>query len=142
MIYRYKPAFFAALRRAVGRKLPFPVFSRWARRTLPLVSAVFKAADSSGLDEAQRRALKLHIDRRDISMETILSAIRYHAEREYPYLLGEKVADNAIAVYALNLNDRYYLLRLTEVEALNGGALGEALAALRLHLDNAPSTPS
>lgn len=142
MIYRYKPAFFEALQRAIGREQPFPLFSRWARHTLPLINAVYTAADAAGLDEEQRRRLSLRIDRRDISMETILGAIKYHAEREYPYLLGEKVNDNAIAVYALNLNDRYRIVRLTEVEAVSGGALGAALDALHRHLDSVPSTPS
>ncbi len=142
MIYRYQPAFFEALQRAVGREVPFPLFSRWARRTLPLVSAVYAAAAAAGLDEEQRRRVILHIDRRDVSMATILGAIKYHAEREYPYLLGEKVNDNAIAVYALNLNDRYMIQRLAEVEAVSGGALGATLDALRAHLDSVPSTPS
>jgi hypothetical protein len=142
MIYRFKPTFFAAIQQAVGREIPFPLFSRWARKTIPLIAAVYKAADDAGLDATQRRAIVLRIDRRDTSMETILGGIKYHAEREYPYLLGEKVADNAVAVYALNLNDRYRLLRLTELETVATGPLGQALDRLRQHLDSAPSTPS
>ena len=142
MIYRYEPAFFALLQHSVGRERPFPAFSRWANRTLPLLSAVYAAAEAAGFDAEKRRLLKLHLDKRDISMETILGTIAFHATREYPYLLGEKVNDNAIAVFALNLNDRYLMERLVEVDALKGGALGSALAALKAHLDGAPTTPS
>ena len=142
MIYRYTPTFFAALQQSVGRERPFPAFSRWANHTLPLLSAVYAAAEAAGFDAEKRRLVRLHLDKRDISMETILGTIAFHATREYPYLLGEKVNDNAIAVFALNLNDRYLIARLAEVEALKGGALGDALAALKAHLDSAPIVPS
>ena len=140
MIYRYRPPFFDAFRRALGRPLPYPHLSRWANQTLPLVRAVYAAADAGGLDEASRRALRLHVDKRDVSMETILTTIRYHAAHEYPYLLGEAVEHNVTAVYATNLNDRYLMLRLCEVEALASGELGARLAALRDHLDSVPSS--
>ncbi|MFO7322806.1 MAG: hypothetical protein DIU68_013840 [Chloroflexota bacterium] len=140
MIYRYSPRFFSQLRRAMtaASRGPYPRLSAWARQTRDLVRDVIVAANAVGIDEARRRALLLHIDHRDISMETILATIRYHAAEEYPYLLRHESSQNLLALHATNLNDRYFVLQLTRTEALQVEPLISRLEALRSHLDNVP----
>lgn len=140
MIYRYTPRFFVQLQQAMTQtsRDPFPPLAAWARQTRDLVREVIAAANAAGVDEAHRRMLLLHIDKRDISMETILATVRYHAAQEYPYLLGQQSQQNLLALYATNLNDRYLVLRLSQVEALQVEPVLSRLAALRVHLDNVP----
>jgi hypothetical protein len=143
MIYRYRPQFYALFQRAMTRSLhtPYPALSAWARRTRDLVSRVYVAANAAGFDQARRQALILHLDRRNISMETILAVVRYHAAQEYPYLLGQQSQQNILTVEALNLNDRYLVLRLSQDAALQAEPLRARLAALREHLDRMPPAP-
>lgn len=140
MFYQYKPRFFDAFRRALTRprNTVYPQMTAWTLQTRDLVRAVIVAANAGGLDEAARRALVLHLDRRDVSMETILATVRFHAAQEYPYLLRQPLSHNLLAIYAANLNDRYAVLRLSENDALQTEPLRTQLLALRTHLDNVP----
>lgn len=140
MFYRYKPRFFDAFRRAMTRprNTPYPNLSAWALQTRDLLRDVIAAANAVGLDEATRRALIVHLDRRDVSVETLLATVRFHAAEEYPYLLRQALKHNVLAVYAANLNDRYSVLCLCEHEALQAEPLHGRLLALRQHLDNVP----
>lgn len=140
MFYSYKPRFFDAFRRAMTRprNTPYPNLSAWALRTRDLVRDVIAAANAAGVDEGIRRMLMVHLDRRDVSVETILATVRFHAAEEYPYLLGQALSHNVLAVYAANLNDRYAVLRLCEHEALQVEPLNGRLLALRQHLDDVP----
>jgi hypothetical protein len=140
VFYRYKPRFFDAFRRAMTRprNTPYPNLTAWALKTRDLVRDVIVAANASGFDEGARRALIIHLDRRDVSAETLLATVRFHAADEYPYLLGQPLKHNVLAVYAANLNDRYAVLRLCEHEALQAEPLHARLLALRQHLDDVP----
>lgn len=141
MFYRYQPRFFDAFRRAMTRphNTTSPQLSAWALQTRELVRAVIAAANRVGMDEAGRRALVLHVDKRNISMEIILATVRFHAAEEYPYLLRQPLRHNLLALHAANLNDRYLVMRLAENEALQTEPLRQSLAALRDHLDNVPA---
>ena len=140
MFYRYQPRFFEAFRRAMTRPRDtvHPRLSAWALQTRELVRAVIVAANSVGLDEARRRQLALRLDKRDVTMETILATVRFHAAEEYPYLLRQPLQHNLLAIYAANLNDRYQVLRLAEVDTLQVLPLRQSLAALLNHLHNIP----
>jgi hypothetical protein len=139
MIYRYKPHFFEAFRKALARPEPFPQLSAWTRKTRALVWAVVKAADEQGIDMAARKQLRLHLDKRDVSVETMLGTILHHAETEYPYLLGERGRFNPLVIHASNMNDRYFVIQLLSEESLQAAPLKAALEALRAHLDAIPN---
>jgi hypothetical protein len=139
MIYRYKPQFFEAFKKALERPAPFPLLSAWARKTQVLVRAVYRAADAQGLDVVARKRLLLHLDKRDMSVETMLGTILHHAETEYPYLLGERGRFNQMVIHASNLNDRYFVVQLLRETALASEPLKAALEALRAHLDAIPT---
>lgn len=142
MLHRYQARYYEALRRGMAYTPPparYPRLSAWARRAAWLADVAISAADFHGLDRDARKALVLHLDKRDISMETILAAVRYHATSEYPLLLADSDRHNITAFYALNLNDRYLILRLTQSDAIPAGPVRDALVTLRTHLDQVPA---
>lgn len=140
-IRRYARAFVLALRYTIrGEKPPLlqvhdqhPDLSAWWAQTIKLISAVEAAAAAAGIDLA---AVKLHIDKRDISMKTILATVRFHAERDYPYLLAHSDQFDAMTLYATNLNDRYLVLQLSNNAPLS---IKPAVDALNTHLASLPS---
>lgn len=140
MIARYVRAFVLALKLTLrGQTIApqHPQLEAWAREAARRVEAVCQAADADGLDEAARNAVLLHIDRRDISMETILATVKHHVTREYVKLLLDSTPHSALAIYASNLNDRYRVARLQDAVRSPGVTL--AITALRDHLDAIPS---
>ena len=137
-IRRYTRAFVLALRFTLrGEKPPLlklrdeqPDLTAWWSESVLLVEAIERAAAVQGVDPA---ALKLRVDRRDISMKTILATVRYHAERDYPYLIAHHDQHDQLALQSINLNDRYLVMQLGNHadEALKPyiEALAEHLAA-------------
>jgi hypothetical protein len=83
----------------------------WWEQTVKLIGVIERTAQANQVDAA---ALKVHVDKRDLSMATILATVKFHAEREYPYLLANHEQYDQMTIQALNLNDRYLILRLAE----------------------------
>lgn len=143
-IRKYVRAFFTALRYTLrGEKPPllrvrdqYPQLAAWWTQTSALVDAVERAADANGIDAAARKILMIHVDKRDISAATILASIRYHAEREYPYMLAQSGNFNSLTLQATNLNDQYLALRLGENMPER---VKPAVNALAVHLQQLPS---
>lgn len=137
-IKRYARAFMTALRMTMRGETfapPHPNLTNWTARTIVLVDTVFTTANANGLNLAARKALVLHIDRRDVSMESILGTVRHHAAEEYPYLLRRDPGHGLLAIRASNLNDSYRIERLCEQTS---GAVRSALESLGHHLDTIP----
>lgn len=139
---RWLRAFFGALsltlRGSSPPPLPYAAQREWTARMAQLVAAVYESAAAQGLDQEARRALVLHIEGRDMSMETILAALKYHAEEEYVYLFRHPTADLHLALAASNLNDAFWIGRLKEDAALQGTAVQQALELLAQHLERLP----
>lgn len=142
---RYLRAFFIALAMTLrGQKPPsprHPELSAWAQQSVLLVRAVYAAADRQGLDRAARQRLVLKIDRREISVETILSTVEHHAAREFPSLLTQPGRFNLGAIQASTVNDRYWLSRLQTLPEFQPLALQSALQQLDAHLQAIPALP-
>jgi len=142
---RYVRAFVTALRFTMRGEQPpglrHPELYAWIKALVVRVDAVYTAADSNGLDENARKVAKVKLDGRDMSLETILGTLRYHAEHEYPSLLATSANRpvNLGAIQASNMNDRYWVLRLREEAALQHADVQAALARLGEHLDAIPS---
>jgi hypothetical protein len=102
------------------------------------LEAVYAATAEHQLDRTAREAVTLHLDSRDMSMEVILSAIKYHLGEEYPHLLRTGAKHGITAIYATNLNDRYWMARLADAVSIAPVQL--ALRALSAHLDAIPSS--
>lgn len=138
---RYGRAFVLALRFTLrGEKPPIlqvrdehRQLAAWWDQTIKLVEAVERAAAANGINSA---TMTIHADRRDVSMATILSAVKFHAEREYPYLMAQNDPYAALTIQATNLNDRYLVMQLSKaVDA----RLQTPVEALAQHLAAVPS---
>lgn len=143
-IKRYARAFALAIRYTLRGDQPpllkmrqqYPVFSAWMDKTVELVEAVERKASASHIDPSQRI---LHIDRRDISMATILQTIKYHAGREFPFLMAHDDPHGPLTLQATNFNDRYLVQQLAQqIET----PLKESVEALERHLGSMPDSNS
>ncbi len=142
MIARYLRAFVLALRLTLrGKQIEpkHPELAVWAREAGRRVDTVYRATDANGLNEAARKALILHLEGRDISMETILASVRHHATQEYVKLLLDSTPHTFVAIYASNLNDRYRVAQLHDT--IQQPPVKAALASLSEHLGEIPSQP-
>ena len=140
---RYARAFWLALRMtARGQQPPAleqPALLAWVRQLNILVEAAYAAADQAHFDAARRESLTLRLDGRVMSFDGVLAALRYHAQQEYPSLLRSGSPHNHLAVYASNVNDRYWLSSMLDSPALDTPALRQALVLLLAHLDALPA---
>jgi hypothetical protein len=139
MLRRYARAFWIALKYTLrGEKPPllrvrdqYPVITAWVDETVRLVAAIERAAADAGVDS---KAVTVRVDRRDVSMETILAAVKFHAKREYPSLMVNADEHSPLTLHATNHNDRYLVLQLANAfqPPLKStvDALAEHLAAL------------
>jgi hypothetical protein len=109
----------------------------WIRTAETLFVAANQALNT--LDDATRKGLRVQVDGRTLALETIIATVGYHLQQEYVYLLTRLDAHSLTVIYAANLNDRYALVRLLELDGLPE-ALRPSLTALRAHLDNIPSS--
>lgn len=145
---RYIRAFIVALRLTLRGQQPpglrYPELYAWIKQMTVLVDALYTAADQNGLDKRARDATMVKLDGRSISLDTAFKTLRYHAGEEYPSLLRNSMGSrhNLTAIYAGNLNDRYWLAQLQEESALQHPAVRAALTQLSDHLDAIPSTAS
>jgi hypothetical protein len=138
---RYIRAFWQALQMTLrGETLESPQERRyprlfdWLTQTRKQLAEVNRQAQQHNYDQA---ALTVHVDGRDMSMETILGGVRYHLYEEYPYLLANLTEHSITAIYASNLNDRYWVMTLAQVETLPP-PLQDAVSALSTQLDAIP----
>ena len=146
-IRRYLRAFVLALKFTLRSEKPpllrvserYPRLAAWWRQTITLLDETEQQSDMNGLDEAARKTLTIRVDKREVSMATILATIRYHAEQEYPYLLVQNYQFNALTLQATNLNDIYLAQRLAESVP---AAIQPVAAALTAHLQALPTESS
>ena len=116
---RYIRAFVLALRFTLrGEKPPLlqvrdrqPDLVAWWEHTLTLVAEIERSAAAQGVDTA---TILIHADKRDVSMKTVLATVKFHAEREYPYLIVQNDQYSPMTLQALNLNDRYLVMQLSK----------------------------
>lgn len=139
---RYIRAFFRALILTLrGQKPPsleaeerHASLLEWCRETLARLDAASAVIDSNG---ANAQSVTMHIEGRDVSLKHTLDVLRYHTTREYPHLIRSGDRHTVIAIQALNVNDRFLIMRLSEYEGLPV-PLKTALDSLAEHLTNIP----
>lgn len=145
---RYIRAFIVTLRLTMRGQQPpglrHPELYTWIKQMALLVDAVYAAADQNNLGKKAREATTVKLDGRSMSLETAFQTLRYHAGEEYPSLLrnSPNSRHNLSAIYAGNMNDRYWLMTLQAEPALQNTAVHAALTHLGAHLDAIPSTSS
>lgn len=117
---------------------PYGKLTDWIERGAVLANEAIKQANADGLDAPARQKLTAKIDGREQSLETVLEAIRYHADTEYPYMMEHPAEHTITAIYATNMNDQYALARLLEAHRIKPAATDRALRALDAHLQAMP----
>jgi hypothetical protein len=123
-----------------GRRPPplrQPRIFAWARQTVLAVEHIFAAADAAGLKQTERKAIRVVVDKRSVSLEDALQTIRHHAASEYPYLLTHYDRFSLMTIQATNLNDQYLMTRLIELHQLPS-ELHSRLSRLSDHLGALP----
>jgi hypothetical protein len=139
---RYLRAFFVTLNLMRRGIKPAPVrhaaLFAWMGQTRTLVEQVLSAANAAGLGLDQRKALKVRVDGRAISMESVLAGIRYHATEEFPYLMTHETEHSLTAVKATTVNDVYALGRLAELP--EAAPIQSPLHTLKSHLEQIPDS--
>jgi hypothetical protein len=84
---------------AVARR--YPQTAAWLAETVVLVESAWSAAKGVDLN-----AVKARVDRREMSLATILNGVRFHAEQEYPHMLTHEPTYAFLAIQGANLNDQ------------------------------------
>lgn len=116
-----------------------PLLFTWIVEGQAQLAAWDAACVGAGFGTEQQRALRVRLDGREVSAETVIAALRNHLSREYVHLLEDYTEHALTAIYAYNLNDRYALSVLAE----SGGVpapLMQALHTLQNHLEAIPSS--
>jgi hypothetical protein len=142
-LLRYIRAFIRALMLTVrGQKPPsleaeeqYTDLLAWCREIVARVDATNAAAmDAIGTNP---QLIKMHIEGRDVTLKHTLDVLRYHAAREYPHLIRSRTPHAILAIQALNVNDRFLVVRLSEYEGL-ADRVKSALDTLADHLTQIP----
>ncbi|RMG83148.1 MAG: hypothetical protein D6712_13470 [Chloroflexi bacterium] len=142
-MFKYIRAFFVALRMTLRGEQPppprYPLLTAWLEDGQQLTEQAIAAADAVGFDSAARQAVQVRVDGRDYALDVLLRGVLYNMETEYPYLLRRGGQYNLTAIYAGNINDRYRIQRILEIETIGQyPAFMQALQALLTHLETPP----
>jgi hypothetical protein len=142
---RYLSAFVKALAMTLrGERIPTqqekltsraPRLAGWLAETLRLAERAREAAGEQGLNMAD---FVLHIEKRDVTMETILKTVIYHARQEYPHLLLSDTDYARLALKATNVNDVFFVRRLADSPDLPP-TIKPLVEALHQHLSTIPA---
>lgn len=143
---RYIWAFWGALRLTLrgealkpAASVPPSPLTVWVGDYARCVKAVLEAADLNALDAAARKQVKLRLDGRQMSLETTLLTLQFHATEEYASLLRQGINQNILnTIYATNMNDHYWVISITALPEMQKPPLQAALKALETHLDSIP----
>jgi len=131
---RYVRAFFTALRITLAGDAPQPTpLEHWITDAQRQLDALTKLADQHNIEPQQVMA---EIDRRTMSMATIVDIVRFHLTEEYPIMLRHQTSDSLNYIYATNLDDHFRLTRLEA--ALSTTPLQAAITRLSDHLEAIP----
>lgn len=139
---RYIRAFWIALMMTLrGEKveIPFARLREWIDQSTKRLDEAVKVADQSGFGKRERKQLVLKLDGRDTTMQTVLDAINHHLTEEYLYLLNNITDHSITAIYASNMNDQYFIMRLRDEPTIQqNSALHNAIANLSQQLNSIP----
>lgn len=111
---------------------------RWRLQACAQLAALDSLVAREAIEPQQ---LRLRIDRREVSMQLILAALRFHLHDEFPQL-RRRFGDECLTVLrATCLNDSFQLQRLADAPQLPP-ALRGPLLDLAQHLLRLPGAPS
>lgn len=114
---------------------PYPLLEEWRTMTLKRLETVYRIAEKAQTDF---KRVGVRVDKRDMTAETILGAVRHNLTLEYPLLIASQLEFSLTTLYSLNLNDVYRVGELAKTESLQNTPLGNALFALSQQLNAIP----
>ena len=128
-------AFGIALWRTLRDELPEPdAFEAWLKTARDQLAEI---EDQVARADVAPETLRLRIDRREMSLQLILAALRFHLDEEFPQL-RRRFGDECLTVLrATCLDDSFRLQKLAAMPQLSP-ALQECLQALAQHLLQLP----
>jgi beta-lactamase class D len=138
-VIRYVQAFFQALGMTLRGEKPDPTTAlvrEWLDVLAERVHVIQSAAAKQSLDMGQ---VIVHVDKRDLTMKTIVELLQYRAQTEYPNLLSAAGKSGWAVIYTSNHNDVYYVSRL--IETLADSPLKQAVVTTKAHLEALPLKP-
>jgi hypothetical protein len=116
-------------------EIPEPApLETWMAQALTRLSTVRKVCEAHPVDPAN---IILRIDRRNVTMLTILDTVQFHLQEEYPQAL-KFATDGLTVIYASNMDDHFRLTRLENAPELIDTPVQKAVAALSAHLEAVP----
>lgn len=136
----YARAFFKALGMTLrGETIPtvadrFPAYNAWWSEIVRQLDTINRLSSEHGVDPT---GIIIRAEGRETTMRTILDGVRYHAETEYPVLFERVGRYDYMGMIAINLNDRFLVLRLSEHAGLPA-PVREAVTELGDHLAAIP----
>jgi len=138
---RYIRAVIKALRLTIqGEQLPYQPLLEWIDQGQTLAQAAIITAEQAGFDKAKRAQITVKADGREQSLDVILTAVKYHLEQEYPYLMQNLTEHSITAIYASNMNDQHLMHQLRNHNMLQDSPLEGTINALGDHLNSIPSS--
>ncbi|MFZ4826882.1 MAG: hypothetical protein ACOYLB_05970 [Phototrophicaceae bacterium] len=145
---RFFRIFFQALMMTLRGEKPltraqrdYPRLFEWLSVTTDKLRAIEDWFATHPPAQAQRAHLKVKIEGREVTMETILASVRFHLAQEYPYLLKHLTEHTLTGIYAYNMNDAFQVFKLTQADALPT-ELQPLLQDLLNHLQAIPPSTS
>lgn len=112
----------------------------WIERSSELAQEALHEANRHGLHPDSQETVVVRADGRDQDLHTILKAVKFHADYEYPYMLQNPTEHSLTAIYALNVNDMYNVVRLAESDDVKPESLRKSIEKLSEHLQAIPSS--
>lgn len=116
----------------------YPALIGWCEGSLVHLEAVIAAAEAAGWTDDRRAAFSLRLEGRDVSLKTMLAAVRYHCAEEIPHLLASDSRYGRVGAHALVINDQYWARQFSAADALPA-AVSAALVTLADHLAAPPN---
>lgn len=111
----------------------YPVLVRWIQRAEQLSDTARQTLKSEGVDLDQT----VIIEGRSMRLSVILEGTQHHLQSEYPYMLRHPTTHTITGIYALNLNDQYWMQQVVESDLLPE-ASQQAVEAFATHLSKIP----
>ncbi len=143
---RYIQAFWGALRMTMRGETIKPApppspLAEWVTEYARRIKTLLEAADQNGLDTTARKQIKLRLDGRQMSLDTVLLSLQFHATEEYTSLLRQGINQNILnTIYATNMNDHYWVITLAALPEMQKPFFQTLIKALETHLDSIPKT--
>jgi hypothetical protein len=122
----------------------YPELHAWVETGVVLIDETLAIADQHGFDAPTRQKTTIMLEKRATAVEVLFANVRHNLTLEYPKLMHARVDHNLTTLYAMNLNDQFFIAQITQAMQAGDIQVNEPVlnATLKLenYLQNIPST--